>query len=147
MANVEVLLREHVKDLGKCGDVVKVKAGYARNYLLPKRIATYATEEEKKMMMRRRVRLDAEEAARNAQIAERVEALSQLVLTTRQKADENGNLYGSVSAAAIAELAGSAIEEKEVRLDSPIKHVGEHKVTIHVHGDSNAEITVNVEAE
>ena len=63
MATVEVLLREHVKDLGKCGDVVKVKAGYARNYLLPKRIATYATEEEKKMMMRRRVRLDAEEVA------------------------------------------------------------------------------------
>ena len=149
MKSVEVLLRDHVKDLGRCGDVVKVAPGYARNYLIPNRIAVSATEENKRMMQRRRVHLDAEEAARTEEIEARIAALSALTLTTSERADEGGNLYGSVSANTIHELAtakGFTINEKDVRLAAPIKLVGEHKVAIHVHGDQNAEITVVVEA-
>lgn len=149
MKSVEVLLRDHVKDLGRCGDVVKVAAGYARNYLIPNRIAVSATEENKRMMTRRRARLDAEDAARAEEIEARIAALSALTLTTSERADDGGNLYGSVSASTIQELAtakGFTISEKDVRLDAPIKLVGEHKVAVHVHGDHNAEITVVVEA-
>lgn len=146
MSHVELLLRDHVKGLGRCGDVVKVATGYARNYLIPNRIAVQATEENKRTMMRRRERLDLEEAARNQEFEARAEALSKLILTSEQRADENGRLYGSVSAAAIAELSNGAIEEKELRMDGAIKDVGEHKVKVHVHGDFEAEITLMVTA-
>jgi len=148
---VEVLLREHVENLGRCGDVVRVTPGYARNFLMPRKLATAATEENKKQIARRAARLAAEEAARIGEITSAVEALSQLSVTTSMKADEGGHLYGSVNAATVAELCaatGSAVEEKDVRLDGgPLKVVGEHKVRIHVHGDHYAEITVVVEAE
>ena len=145
MSQVELLLRDHVKGLGRCGDVVKVSTGYARNFLIPKKIGIQATEENKRMMMRRRERLDLEEAARNQEYEARVAALSNLTLTKTERADENGRLYGSVSAGAIAELSNGAIQEKELRLESPIKEVGEHKVKVHVHGDFEAEITLLVE--
>ncbi len=147
---IEVLLRDNVKDLGRCGDVVRVTQGYARNYLLPRRIAVSATEDNKRAMVRRRARLDAEEAARNAQIDARIAAVSGIVLTTRGKADESGHLYGSVNAVAIVELlaaGGHTFHEKDVRLDAPIKAVGTHTVQIHVFGDRFAPIQVVVEAE
>lgn len=150
MRDTEVLLRDHVENLGRCGDVVRVKPGYARNYLLPNRIAVPATEENKKIVERRRVRLEAEEAALMADVEKRVEGLSGLTLTTTEKADDNGNLYGSVSAARVAELlvaAGQPCEERDVRLDKPIKHVGAHEIEIHVHGDHGATITVDIQAE
>ena len=146
MGHVELLLRDHVEGLGRCGDVVRVTSGFARNYLLPNRIAVQATEENKRMMVRRRQRLDLEEAARNQEFEARVAALNTLVLTSSQRADENGRLYGSVNAAAIAELSGGAIAEKEVRLEGAIKELGEHKIAVHVHGDFEAEITLVVEA-
>lgn len=147
----EVLLRENLKDLGKCGDVVKVAPGYARNYLLPRKLATDASDENKKLMARRRVRLDAEEAKRDAEIDARVTKLSGLVLQTSGKADEGGHLYGSVSSATIVELlhkAGhGAFTEKDVRLDAPLKSVGEHAVKLHVFGDRYADVKVSIQAE
>ena len=148
--SVEVLLREHVRDLGRCGDVVRVAPGYARNYLLPRRLAVPATADNTVQMKRRASRLAAEDALQSAEIAARVAALSALRVTTRQKADENGHLYGSVSAALLTELcsaAGAVFEERDVRLDAPIKSVGEHKVRLHVHGETHAENTVIVQAE
>lgn len=149
---MEVLLREHVENLGYCGDVVRVAPGYARNYLMPRKLATAATEENKKQIARRAARLRAEQEARLGEIKTAVEALSRLVVNTTQKADEGGNLYGSVNAAAVAELCASAgttsIQEKDVRLDDgPLKSTGEHRVRIHIHGDHYAVITVRVEAE
>jgi len=146
---MEVLLREHVANLGRCGDVVRVAPGYARNYLLPRRLAVTATEDNKKQMVRRAARLEVEEAQQAASIAGRVAQLSTLRVETSQKADEQGHLYGSVSAALVAELctkAGTPTSEKDVRLAAPIKSVGEHKVLLHVHGDAHAEITVVVSA-
>ena len=151
MANkTEVLLRENVKELGRCGDVIRVAPGYARNYLLPRRIAVAATEDNKRAMQRRRAVLDAEEAQRDAEIQSRVAALSGVVVKTSGKADEGGRLYGSVNAANVAALlaaAGHAIEEKAIRLDAPIKQVGTHAVKVHVHGEHLAEIQVVVEAD
>lgn len=150
MKTVEVLLRDHVENLGKCGDVVRVKAGFARNYLLPNRIAVQATEDNKRVMARRRERLDIEEAARSAEIAERVASFEGVVLKTTVKADDNGHLYGSVNAAAVGELlraTGREFDDKDVRLDQPIRAVGDHKVRLHIHGDHYAEVTVTVEPE
>lgn len=147
MANIEVLLREHVQHLGKCGDVVRVRPGYARNFLYPNKLATEATDENKRLMARKRVRLDVEERKRDEEIDARVAKLQGVVVATSAKADDNGHLFGSVSAASIAELlvaSGQAVAEKDVRLDTPIKEVGMHTVKIHVHGERFAEITVNV---
>jgi large subunit ribosomal protein L9 len=147
--NVEVLLRENVKTLGRCGDVVKVSPGYARNFLLPRRIAIVANEENKKAMLRRRALLDVEEAKRDAEVQKRVDSLNGIMVATKAKADEHGHLYGSVNPATIVELlarAGHRYEEKDVRME-PIKELGTHPVKIHVHGDRFAEVKVVVEAE
>jgi large subunit ribosomal protein L9 len=140
-----------VENLGRCGDVVTVAPGYARNLLLPRNLAVPATEENRKQLARRTARLALEEATRLGEINEVVETLSQLTVTTIQKADETGHLYGSVNASAVAALCAAAkadIDEKDVRLDGgPLKIVGEHKVRVHVHGDHFAQITVVVEAE
>jgi len=147
--NVELLLRENVNDLGRCGDVVRVRAGYARNYLLPNKLAVAATEDNKRLMLRRRAQLDQLEVARKQELDTRSDALGQLVLTTSQKADESGQLYGSVNAAAIAELAraaGFALEASDVRLEAPIKTLGRHTVRVHVQGERYAELALDVQA-
>jgi len=147
--NVEVLLRDNVKNLGKCGDVVKVSPGYARNFLLPRRIAIAANDDNKKAMVRRRALLDVEEAKRDAEVQQRVDSLNGIMVMTKVKADEHGHLYGSVNAANVVELlarAGHPYEEKSIRME-PIKEVGTHAVKIHVHGDRYAEVKVVVEAE
>ncbi len=150
MRDTEVLLREHVKDLGRCGDIVTVAAGYARNYLLPRRLAVQANEENKRVISRRRARLEVEEAALIADISQRKEALARVTIKTTEKADDHGHLYGSVGGTRIAELLsgmGFPCKEDQVRLDKPLKAVGEHKVEIHIHGEHSAELTVEISAE
>ena len=149
MKNTQVLLRETVKDLGKVGDVVMVRTGFARNYLVPRGLAVEASHDNIEMMKRRRARYDAEEQERQAQVDARVAALAEVMVKTTEKADEGGHLYGSVNAAAVARLltsAGHPTDERAVRLAEPIKTVGTHSVPIHVHGDSMGAITVVVEA-
>ncbi|QDU68890.1 50S ribosomal protein L9 [Engelhardtia mirabilis] len=149
MKNVEILLRENVRNLGKVGDVVKVAPGYARNYLLPHGYAIQATPENVRALERRRQRLDAEEAQRAAKIEAVVNEMGGLRVETAQRADDTGTLYGSVSAALIADLleaSGHAIDERRIRLESPLKSVGEHIVEVHVHGDRTANVTVAITA-
>jgi|SoiMethySBSTD1v2_1073268.scaffolds.fasta_scaffold246178_2 large subunit ribosomal protein L9 len=149
-SKVEVLLRENLKHLGKCGEVVRVAPGYARNFLLPRKLATQATAENMKAMAKRRTRLDAEEAVKTAEIVAKVQALSAVSLTTKLKADESGHLYGSLNTALVVQLLaaqGWPIEEKAVKLDAPIKAVGTHKVKIHVHAEHDAEVSITIEAE
>ena len=149
-SKVEVLLRENLKHLGKCGELVRVAPGYARNYLLPHRLATEATAENTKAMAKRRTRLDAEEAQQTAEIVSKVQALSAVTLSTKMKADESGHLYGSLNAALVVQLLalqGWTIEEKAVKLDAPIKSVGTYKVKIHVHAEHEAEVAITIEAE
>jgi large subunit ribosomal protein L9 len=146
---IEVLLRDHVHALGECGDVVRVRSGYARNYLVPHGLATEATPENKKLMERRRVKLQAVAAVKNAEMDAWIAKLTGVVVTTAERADAQGHLFGSVNAAAIVALlaaAGHVVDEKHVRLDAPLKTVGEHTVKIHVHGERFAEVKVNVTA-
>jgi large subunit ribosomal protein L9 len=150
MKNVTVLLRENVKDLGMIGDIVDVAPGYARNYLLPRRIAVEATADNVKSIERRKVRYLAEVAEQEAEIQAMIVSLGNLTLTTSEKADEMGTLYGSVNAATIVRLmseAGFEVDEKKVRLAMPIKAVGSHQVPIHVHDDRLAAVTLVVEAQ
>ena len=150
MKKVEVLLREHVKYLGRCGDVVNVAPGYARNYLFPFSLAVQANADNQRQMQRRRSRLDAQEAAHNAELDQLAAQMSGVVVTTKAKADPQGHLYGSVNAAQVAALlagAGYPTEEKNVRLEAPLKTVGKHAVKLHVHGERTAEVTVVIEAE
>lgn len=149
MRKIQVLLRENVPDLGTIGDVVNVAPGYARNYLIPRKVAISATPENVKMMERRRVRYEAGEAARAAEVEVRIAALGRVRLTTSQKADETGTLYGSVNAQAVVQMLakhGFQLDERDVRLDEPIKTVGEHEVPIHIHGEHYASIQLVVEA-
>ena len=150
MKNVSVLLRERVANLGEVGDVVKVAPGFARNYLLPRGFAIQATDDNIRAMERRRARIDAEEAERAAKIEAVVNEMGGLRVETTQRADETGTLYGSVSAAHVAELltaAGHAISERRIRLEHPLKSVGEHEVEVHVHGERTALVTVVIQAE
>ena len=150
MKNTQVLLRETVKNLGIVGEVVSVAPGYARNYLLPKLLAVDATPENIKMFERKKIRYQAQMAQQEADIQKRVELLAQVTLTVTEKADESGTLYGSVSAATIAKLlsdAGHKTDEKDVRLEEPIKKIGTHEVPVHIHGDHFAGIQVSVAQE
>ena len=150
MAKVQVLLRENLKNLGKCGEVVRVAPGYARNYLLPNRLAMEATAENAKAMAKRRTKLDVEEAKLIAEVVAKKDALSAVALSTKMKADEGGHLYGSLNPALVVQLLaaqGWPIEEKAVKIDAPIKTVGVHKVKIHVHAEHDAEVVITIEAE
>ncbi len=150
MKNLKVLLRENVDSLGRIGEVVRVRTGYARNYLFPYKLAVEATEDNMRLMERRRVRFEAEEEAREAQITARIEALGKVTLSVVEKADPSGTLYGSVGAATIARLlaqAGVPTDERDVRLEEPIKSVGTHEIPIHVYGEHYAGIQIVVEAE
>jgi large subunit ribosomal protein L9 len=149
-ARIEVLLRENLKNLGRCGDVVTVAPGYARNYLLPRRLAIQANDENKRAMLSRRARLDAEEAQLAKVTLAKVAALAGVVLKTSGRADEGGHLFGSVNAAQIAALlaaAGHVVAEKDVRLEAPLKNLGTHAVRIHVAAETFAEVKVEVAAE
>ncbi len=149
MKNLHVLLRESVASLGGIGEVVRVRNGYARNYLFPRKLAVEATPENVRLMERKRVRVEAEEKDREAQITARIEALGQITLSVVEKADASGTLYGSVGPATIVKLlarAGVQTEEKDIRLEEPIKSVGTHEIPIHIWGEHYAGIQIVVEA-
>jgi large subunit ribosomal protein L9 len=146
----DVILREDVKSLGKAGELVRVKPGYARNYLLPQGLAFEATEGNKK-------RIAAETRARGARDqAERVEAerfaaiLGATALTLTGKAGEEGKLFGSVTAQDIADALaaqGHQVDRRRIELEHPIKTVGHHTVAVRLHSEVHAEVRVSVVAE
>ncbi|MGB7211624.1 MAG: 50S ribosomal protein L9 [Gemmatimonadales bacterium] len=144
---MEVILREDVQALGKAGDLVKVKVGYARNYLLPRGLAYEATEGNKKRIAAeskaRTTRLAAERSGAEAMAAE----LHAKVVTIIGKAGEEGRLFGSITAHDIADgLAklGHTIDKRKIELEHPIKTLGDHMVPLKLHPDVVAEIRVSV---
>ncbi len=147
---MEVILREDVKSLGKAGDMVRVKPGFGRNYLLPNGLAYEATEGNKK-------RIAAETRARGVRAeADRTEAqaeaarLSTAAIELTGKAGEEGKLFGSITTADIAEALaakGYEVDKRRIELDQPIKSLGHHTVGVRLHGDIRAEVHVNVVAE
>ena len=147
---MEVILREDVDKLGSRGQLVKVASGYARNFLLPKRLAVPATEANKKIVEQERqaaLRRDAKEVADAGELAKMMANVS---VTIAQKAGENEQLFGSVTAKDIAEALerqNYTIDRRKIQLHEPIKTLGEHKVPIRLHREVTAEITVNVVKE
>jgi large subunit ribosomal protein L9 len=147
---MEVILREEIGKLGRRGDVVKVASGYARNYLLPNRLAVAATEGNKKIVEQERqahLRRDAKEAADAGDLGK---LLGSAEVTITQKAGENNQLFGSVTATDISvalEKQGYTIDRRKVHLEEPIKTLGDFKVSVRLHRDVTVEVPVHVVKE
>jgi large subunit ribosomal protein L9 len=144
---IEVILREDIKTLGRAGEMVRVKPGYARNYLLPKGLAYEATEGNKKRVAAEtRVRAVRNQAERSE--AERAAAtLNDVVLTLTGKAGEEGKLFGSVTSQDIADALaqqGHSVERRRIELEHPIKTTGTHSVTVRLHPEVHAQLRVSV---
>ncbi len=147
---IEVILREDVHSLGKAGDLVRVKPGYARNFLLPKGFAYQATDGNKK-------RIEAETKSRNARLAaDKVDAealagvLGQVPITLARKVGEGDRLFGSITAQDIADAlaaAGHEVDKRKIDLESPVKSIGEHVVPLKLHPEVVADIHLTVVPE
>jgi large subunit ribosomal protein L9 len=148
---MQVILMEKVVNLGGLGDVVKVKDGYARNYLIPQGKAKRATEENKKVFEAKRAELEKAQAEKLAAAQEMAGKLEGQRVEIARKAGVDGRLFGSVSNIDIAEAlkaAGLEVDKADIRLpDGPFKVLGENEIEIGVHTDVTAKITVAVVAE
>ncbi len=148
---MQLILLERVENVGELGELVHVRAGYARNFLVPTGKAKPATPENLKEFEERRAELErlAEERALAART--RHEKLQEATVTVRAKAGSEGKLFGSIGTAEIAEALAAIdpeVEKREIRLpDGPLRTLGEHHVDVHLHTDTDAVITVIVEAE
>jgi large subunit ribosomal protein L9 len=144
---MEIILLERIESLGQMGDVVRVKNGYARNYLLPQRKAVRLTDENRKRFEEQRAQLEASNLQRRSEaeaVAVKLEGLAVMLI---RQAGEAGQLYGSVSARDIADAvtaAGFTVERQQIRLQQPIKTLGLHKIGVGLHPEVTVQITVNV---
>jgi large subunit ribosomal protein L9 len=147
---MEIILLQKVDNVGGIGDLVRVKSGYARNYLIPQGKATLATAENKAKFESRRAELEAKAAAELSAAQARAKKLEGLVLTMQMQAGAEGKLFGSVGTVDIAEAIGKhgiEVERSEIRLpDGPLRAVGQHQIDVHLHTDVNAALTVVIEA-
>ncbi len=147
MAQVELILLQRVEHLGQMGEVVKVRPGYARNFLLPQAKAVRATMQNRERFERERVQLEAQNLKRRAEaerVAERVQGLSVMMI---RQASEAGSLYGSVTARDIAIACGESgltIDRDQVKLDIPIKTLGLSKTRIALHPEVIISVTINI---
>lgn len=144
---IEVILLERIERLGQMGDVVRVRPGFARNFLLPKKKALRATKDNLAFFETQRAHLEAANLARKAeaeQVAKKIDGTSVVIL---RQAGESGQLYGSVSSRDIADaLAGEKVhvERQQIVLDRPIKVLGLHKLRVRLHPEVSVTVTVNV---
>ncbi|MBM3485629.1 MAG: 50S ribosomal protein L9 [Alphaproteobacteria bacterium] len=144
---MEVILLERVGKLGQMGDVVNVKPGYARNYLLPQKKALRATKENQTYFEGRRAQLEAQNLERRGEAASVAKKLDGLSVVVIRQASETDQLYGSVSARDIADAvtaAGFSVERRQISLDKPIKTVGLHPLRVVLHPEVSVTVTVNV---
>jgi large subunit ribosomal protein L9 len=150
MRTINLILREDVPALGDAGALVKVKVGYARNYLLPKGKAILATESKIRELEHNKRVVEEKLAKELKDISALRDRLSSLELAVTAKSGEEGKLFGSVTSARVAELLaekGFEIDRRKIVLSEPIKEIGEHKVPIRLRGELVAEVTVSVTAE
>jgi large subunit ribosomal protein L9 len=147
---MEVILREDIDKLGNRGEVVKVAPGYARNFLLPKRLAVMASDANKKIVEQERQAHLRKDAKLQSEAQDLSKLLNGVTVTIRQKAGENDQLFGSVGSKDVAEalvLNHFTIDRRKVQLDDPIKQLGEYKVPVRLHKNVTAEVTVVVAKE
>jgi large subunit ribosomal protein L9 len=150
MANTTVLLREDIETLGGRGEIVKVKAGYARNYLLPQGLATLATKGNVKQIDLERAALLKKVAAEKATAELQAEQMSDISLTFKRKAGEHGHLFGSVTSMDVAEALkakGYEVDRRKIVLREAIKETGDFTVPVKLHREVTLQIPVSVRAE
>lgn len=143
---MKVILLERIAKLGRTGDVVSVRDGYARNFLLPRQRAMRATSDNIASFESRREEIEARNLKRQSDAEEIAEGIEGKVVTSIQQAGESGQLYGSVNAREIAKLLASegvAANHSQIILDVPIKMLGIHSARVALHGDVSANIVVN----
>ena len=147
---MEVILREDIEKLGNRGEVVKVAPGYARNFLIPKRLAVMATDSNKKIVEQERQAHLRKEAKLEGEAQDLAKLLNGVTVTITQKAGENDQLFGSVTAKDVADALAAknyTIDRRKIQMDEPIKQLGEFKVPVRLHKDVTAEVTVVVAKE
>jgi large subunit ribosomal protein L9 len=150
MAHTNVLLREDIDDLGARGEIVRVKAGYARNYLLPRKLAVQATASNVKQIEQERAALLKKEAKEKSGAEEQAGLMKSLRLSFTRKVGEHGILYGSVTSMDIAEALkerGYEVDRRRITLREAIKETGEFTVPVRLHREVTVEIPVEVVGE
>ncbi len=147
---MEVILREDIDRVGARGQIVKVADGFARNYLLPRRLAVAATEANRKIVEQERQAHLRREAKLQADAQDLAKLMTGVSVTIAQKAGENDQLFGSVTGKDIAEAlekANFTIDRRKIHLEEPIKQLGEFKVPVRLHRDVTVDVTVQVVRE
>ena len=147
---MEVILREHVDNLGRRGEVVKVASGYARNYLLPRKLALAVTEGNKRQIERERHAAEARELEEKVQAEAYGQRLEQTDVEIARRVGENNALYGSVTSADIAQALlkkGFEIDKRKIHLPEPLKALGEVTVPVKVHREVTVQVKVKIVAE
>ena len=147
MAAVELILMQRVDKLGQMGDVVRVKPGYARNYLLPQKMAQRASKANREQFETQRVQLEAQNLRRREEAERLAERIGELTVVIIRQASDAGNLYGSVSARDVSEgctASGLTVTRQQVVLDHPIKSLGLANVRVVLHPEVSLPVTVNV---
>lgn len=148
---MQVILLEKIDNVGSLGDLVDVKSGFARNFLLPQGKAEMATKTNIEAFQARRAELEAQQAKALQSAQQRAASLEGLTVTITSRSGTEGKLFGSVGTEEIRaaiEAAGVEIEKKEIRMpDGPLRNVGEHPVNLHLHADVDAQVTVDVVGE
>jgi large subunit ribosomal protein L9 len=144
---VELILLERVENLGQMGQVVKVRPGFARNYLLPQKKALRATKENLAYFDKQRAQLEAQNLKRKGEAEEVAKKLDGLSVVLVRQAGESGQLYGSVSARDVADAitgAGFTVEKRQVILDKQLKTLGLHKLRVGLHPEVAVSVTINI---
>ena len=147
---MEVILRDDIEKLGGRGQIVNVASGYARNYLLPKRLAVAATDANRKIVEQERQAHLRREAKVKAEAADLAKLMTDVSVTIKQKAGEQDQLFGSVTAKDLAdalEKMGYQIDRRKIQLDEPLKSLGEYDVPIRLHREVTARFKVVVKKE
>jgi large subunit ribosomal protein L9 len=147
---MEVILREHVEHLGRRGDLVKVADGYARNYLLPRKLALLATESNKKQIERERAKFELRELEEQKSAQAVADRMANLEVEIGRKVGETEALYGSVTSADIADALaakGFELDRRKLQLAEPIKRLGEYEVPVKLHREVTVKLKVKVVAE
>ena len=147
---MEVILREHVDNLGRRGDVVKVAAGYARNFLLPRKLALAVNDNNRRQIDRERKLAEVRELEERSQAEAFAARLAQIDISIARRVGENNTLYGSVTSGDVAQALhakGFDIDKRKITLVDPLKAIGEYTLPVRIHRDVTAEIKVKVVGE
>jgi large subunit ribosomal protein L9 len=147
---MEVILREHVEHLGRRGDVVKVAAGYARNYLLPRQLALAVNENNKRQIERERKLAEVRELEEKSQAEAYAQRLAEADIAIARRVGEGDTLYGSVTSADVAQALhakGFEIDKRKITMPEHLKALGEYTVPVKVHRDVTAQVKVKVVKE